>query len=511
MNQETTTGFSVKTLCKELAGFRLTNSFLFPNFSLEAMMAEVISCRIIKDNLRRRIFYLKTPTEGYFLKCSTLVRSKDRWRHFLLPFRKWAEWRNLHRLSHAGIAAAQPVMKGENNASHPKMFFLLTEKIDGLPFKINCVADAAKIGEFAAILHLRGVFHADLHPDNIIMSPQGRLCLIDVQEVFFLPWMPRRLRVHNLAKIYFNLDARVVRHEWSEEFLNAYNQNIAGHIRIGEIIKSAENHQQRKYRSRSKRCFKNSTEFVVVKNHLLKGYKRREFGWGAQELQQALARGQSLKEGRVIYYQEICIKKHRRRMVHRDRCRASWKMSRELEVRGIGVPRALGYFADRDYTYFLSELMPDGRHLNDYLSSISQPWEKRRILKQFALWLRKIHDLEIRQRDFKSNNMLCRDGDFFLVDLDDVKIHRLKERHKIVNLAQLNASVSNAVTLRDRIRFYHFYAADTNQTRQQRRAVYRRVWDITRTKKTDIYDLDLEALWRRNSLLGNSKRTLGKS
>jgi tRNA A-37 threonylcarbamoyl transferase component Bud32 len=511
MNQETTTEFSVKTLCKELAGFRLTNSFFFPDFSLKAMMTEVISCRIIKDNLRRQIFYLKTPTKGYFLKCSTLVRRKDRWRHFLLPFRKWAEWRNLHRLLHAGIAAAQPVLKGENNASHPRTFFLLTEKVDGLPFKINSVADASKIGEFMAILHLGGIFHADLHPDNIIMTPRGRLCLIDVQEVFFMPWMPRRLRVHNLAKIYFNLDPRVGRHEWSEEFLNGYNQNISGHIRIGEIVKSAERHQQRKYSSRSKRCFKNSTEFVVVKNHLIKGYKRREFSWGAKELQQALAKGQSLKEGQVIYYQDVCIKKRRKSMVHRNRCRASWKMSRALEVRGIGVPRALGYFADRDYTYFLSELMPDGRHLNDYLSSISEPWKKRRILKQFALWLRKIHDLDIRQRDFKSNNMLCRDGDFFMVDLDDVKIHRLKQRHKIVNLAQLNASVSNAITLKDRIRFYHFYVADKNPSRRQRRAVYRRIWDITRTKQTGIYDLDIEGLWRRNSLPRSSQRTFLKS
>jgi hypothetical protein len=86
------------------------------------------------------------------------------------------------------------------------------------------------------------------------------------------------------------------------------------------------------------------------------------------------------------------------------------------------------------------------------------------------------------------------DGKLFMVDLDSVRIRRLDEQHKITNLAQLNASVSNALTVKDRLRFYHYYAADRQPTRQQRRIVYRRVWEITKTKNTAIYDLDVEKL-----------------
>jgi hypothetical protein len=81
-----------------------------------------------------------------------------------------------------------------------------------------------------------------------------------------------------------------------------------------------------------------------------------------------------------------------------------------------------------------------------------------------------------------------------MVDLDGVRIRRLSEQNKIYNLAQLNASVSNAVSIKDRLRFYHYYSADFQPTRPQRRRVYRQVWEITQTKNTKIYDLDFAEL-----------------
>jgi len=82
-----------------------------------------------------------------------------------------------------------------------------------------------------------------------------------------------------------------------------------------------------------------------------------------------------------------------------------------------------------------------------------------------------------------------------MLDLEGVKIRRLGEQKKIINLAQLNASLSNAVTVKDRLRFYHYFTAGQNPPRQQRRAVYRQVWDITRKKTTSYYDLNIDKLW----------------
>jgi tRNA A-37 threonylcarbamoyl transferase component Bud32 len=496
MNLEKSTYLPVDALRRKLAGCHMTTSPFTPDFSLDELLTEVAACRIIKENDRRQIYYLETPGNGYFLKFSTLARPKDQWRHFILPFRKWSEWHNLHRLLNAGIAAAKPVLKGENKASRPRHFFLLTEQIPGLPLKIYTAGDMRRMGEYAAWLHSQGVYHTDLHPNNIIMTPEGKIKLIDVQQLFLLPWLPRRLRVYNLGKIYFNLGFRSDRPHSPEEFIAGYNTKSQTSIRLTELEKAARRHQQKKYSSRSKRCCRNSSEFMVVKNAGWKGYKRKSFDWKITDLWQALEKGQPLKGSHVISYKAVCIKTHLRRLFHENRCLTSWKMSRALDVRGIAVPRALGYFVIDDVSCFVSELLDDRLHLNTYLSSISDERTKRRALKKFALWLRKFYDTHVWQRDFKSDNILCQNGEYFMVDLDGVKIRRLSEQQKTVNLAQLNASVSNAVTVKDRLRFYHYLTAGQKPSRQQRRAVYRRVWDISRNKTTSNYDLDIDTLWK---------------
>ncbi|MBT8332760.1 MAG: lipopolysaccharide kinase InaA family protein [Deltaproteobacteria bacterium] len=493
-------------LVRELADFRITASPLNPGFDFEKILSEVIECRVVKENNRRQVYHLQTNYGGYFFKRSTLVRAKDRLRHFLLPRRRWAEWRNLHRLRYAQVPVARPLAKGQPKISHPKSYFLLTEQVPGTHIPVNSLANAQRLGRYAAFLHRRGIYHSDLNRKNFILNPAGRFYLLDAQQVYFLSWMPRRMRINNLGRIFFNLCSLDDPEPWGTKFLEGYNQDLAKKVNVSEVIEAAWRHRHRRYRSRSKRCCKNSTDFEILKSRHLQGYKRRGFNWGAQELQQAEEKGKPLKGAHVIGYQGICIKKHRRKFLHQNRCLISWKMSRALEVRGIPVPRALGYFKIKSQSYFLAELLDDRLHLNAYLSAISDERVKRQALKKLALWLRTFHDTNVWQRDFKSSNILCRDSDYFMVDLDGIRIRRLGEQNKIYNLAQLNASVSNTISIKDRLRFYHYYSADFQPTRQQRRTVYGKVWDITKTKNTKIYDLDFAELLESQIKAGPNKR-----
>ncbi len=481
-------------LAREFADFRITASPLNAGFHFEDMLSEVNECRVVKENSRRRVYHLQTPGGSYFLKRSSLVRTKDRLRHFLLPGRRWAEWRNLHRLRQAQIPAAVPVAKGLSKNPHPAAFFIVTEAVPGAHIAFNSLPDAPRLGQYAAGLHRRKVYPADLNRQNFILNPAGELYLLDVQEIYFLPWMPRRLRISNLGRIILNLCSLDDPEPWVVKFLEGYNRGLSKNVKVSEVITAARRQQRRRYRSRSKRCCKSSTQFEILKNRHLRGYKRRDFSWGTREIQQAEKKGEFLKGVHVICYQGVCLKKHRRKLFHQNRSLASWKMSHALEVRGIAVPRSLGYFVIKGQHYFLAELLGDRLHLNAYLSALSDQKAKRQALKKLAIWLRTFHDTGVWQRDFKSSNILCRDSEYFMVDLEGVRIRRLSEQNKIYNLAQLNASVSNAISIKDRLRFYYYYSADFQPTRQQRRAVYRKVWDITTTKNTKIYDLNLAGL-----------------
>ena len=210
---------STANLRRELEGFTLTTSRFFSNFSLDRLLAEATHCQMVKHRAIRQVFYLKAPVGEFFLKRNTLVRTKDRLRHLFLPRRRWAEWRNLHRLRTARVAAADPVLRGENGGNQPESFFVVTRKVNGIPLKCDSLAGAKGLGKYIAFLHAKGIYHADFHPENIIIKDNGQACLIDAQEVFFLPWLPRWLRLRNLGKFCFHQRFQLHPGSWMTAFL----------------------------------------------------------------------------------------------------------------------------------------------------------------------------------------------------------------------------------------------------------------------------------------------------
>jgi tRNA A-37 threonylcarbamoyl transferase component Bud32 len=170
-------------------------------------------------------------------------------------------------------------------------------------------------------------------------------------------------------------------------------------------------------------------------------------------------------------------------------------MNRALAVRGINVPKGLAYFRDKNRNYFLTQYYEDGLTLNRYLSSLTDRREKSRVLRDLAVWVRLIHSLDLWQRDFKSSNVLVYQGKFMMVDFESVQACKsMKLRKKMINLAQLNASLSNTITMKDRLFFFNVYFKDMPLSRDQRRDIYQQIWKITRQKNTSLFDLDCDQL-----------------
>lgn len=451
---------------------------------------------LIASSVRREVYVIKTPFGNYFLKLSPIHRKKDQRRFLLLPWRIKAEWRNLDKLKRKAIPAPQRVFFGFKERFPCYGFFLVTEDVGGSFLNCSDQTQIIKLADYLSLLHTQGVFHLDLHPENILIDNAGEPILIDVQEVFFSPWLPDWLRSKNIGQLWRHMRTYTQDNSLLLDFLERYNGQQRTSLTPKEIYKNLHQNQERFYKSRSKRCLKNSTEFQIIdKKNGVKGYKRRDFSWGIDDCRTALRQGEYIKDKKLVVYKDICLKIDDRHFFHKDRCLASWKMARALAVRGIRVPETLAYFRDPKRSYFLTRFYKNSLTLNPYLSSITDKKEKSYILKQLAKWIQMIHSQNIWQRDFKSSNILVDQGQFIMVDLEGVKkCKKLSLRKKVINLAQLNASISNAISLKDRLRFFHFYCSDNLPDKRKRRTIYQRLWRITQKKNTRPFGLDLNQL-----------------
>jgi tRNA A-37 threonylcarbamoyl transferase component Bud32 len=473
----------------ELSTYKINNSKDFRDVDLYALLNDAYYYKIKRDSERRQVIFIKTSIGNFYIKWSFLVRRKDQLRHFFLPQRRWAEWKNLHKLNALGFDSAKPVLRGQKFDKDVKRYFIITKEVEGTSFNDCNELNARIIGEFFANIHKQGVYFADLHPENLIIKADGHPSLIDAQEIFFFKKLPKSLRAYNLGKLYLSLKPKL-HDSWFAEFLTTYNERFRCDVNVREIEKASVRHYNKHIKSRTRRCLKNSSEFEALKSKGQKIYKRRDFDWKKGDIEDAIDNGIKLKEDKVIAYKNSCIKVHEKGKLHKDRCLASWVRSRALDVRGIDVPKALGYFKFGNKSFFICEYFQDGMGLNDYLLKMAGKPEKRKIIKELASWVRKIHDHEIWQKDFNSTNVLCVKNRFMLIDLDNVKCGKLSEKQRIYNLGQLNASVSGAIKLKDRIRFFHYYCSGKMPGRSRTREIYKAIWEITLTKNTLVFGLD---------------------
>lgn len=476
---------------------RLKNCRLVPDaackgLTLEGFFDPLPDVFLVSKSLRREVYYIQTRFGNFYLKYSPLRKKKDRRRFLLLPWRIRTEWRNLERLRQRSVPAPQRVLFGYKGRLPCRGFFIITRDVEGSKINWRQPEQLLKLADFLARVHSRGVYHQDLHTGNIYIGRDGRPILLDSQEVYLLPWLPRWLKVRNLGQFWRQIRAGFADEGVLEAFLKAYNAGQKPPVSAREVLKTADRSLERYYRSRSGRCVKNSTEFQVVKSDDgIRGFRRRGFEWGKDELQAALTHGTPVKDNKMLAWQGVCVKLHERRFLHTDRCLAAWKMARALAVRGIAVPEARAYYVLGRKSFFLADYYGDGEHLNVYLSKPREPAEKRGVLRRLAEWVRICHDLNIWQRDFKSSNVLVHEGQYMMLDLDNVRIGRgLSWKRRMSNLAQLNASVSSAITLKDRLRFFHYYCRGRIPSLTNRRKIYQHIWQITQKKNTQDFGLD---------------------
>ena len=192
-------------------------------------------------------------------------------------------------------------------------------------------------------------------------------------------------------------------------------------------------------------------------------------------------------------------------MFRKSRALKSWIASNGLIVRGIDTPlpravveKKFGPFVIK--SYIISSFMNKSKELNEYINVFKNPAQiksKSAFIKAYAGVLKNLHSKGIYQSDLKSNNILVAESgkdvwNFYFIDLDCVLFRKdISFYQRANNLAQLNASVSRLMTIKDRLKFFYFYAKDT-QLYDNRKKYYQRILKISRTKITEIYDISFK-------------------
>lgn len=186
-----------------------------------------------------RELVLRRFTHGGLLRFLTGARFAD-------PRRPFVELELSERLRAAGVRTPEVVAARARRASGLGWeLALVTRRVSAARDGGELLAAAARgalpacerqralaaAGELVARLHALGFLHADLHPKNLLIDPDGEAWLLDLDRSRFESALDERQRAANLARLYRYVARRRARGEFAFtradalRFLRAYAQD----------------------------------------------------------------------------------------------------------------------------------------------------------------------------------------------------------------------------------------------------------------------------------------------
>jgi tRNA A-37 threonylcarbamoyl transferase component Bud32 len=338
------------------------------------------------------------------------------------------------------------------------------------------------------------------------------------------------MRIKDIAQLCNSvLCSKTEKHLFLKEYLGkkeAANDSIRTFSR--KISEKRDRLEKTRIKSRSKRCLKNSSVFEYKKNSRETYHGRKDFG--KKQTDEVLAlhalikknkMGSALKTSNksVITLVEkegrdpLCVKENSfvsilytlKNMFRKSRAMRSWISANRLLVRDIATPLPFAVVEKKFgplvfENYFISSFMKEAKEINNYINVFKDPGHKKyksKFIKACAEVLKNLHSQKIYHADLKSNNILVTETEkniwkFNFIDLDRVLFKKeISFYQRANNLAQLNASISSLITVKDRLKFFYYYAKDT-PLYKNRKKYFRKIIEISRTKKTEPYGISFD-------------------
>lgn len=372
------------------------------------------------------------------------------------------------------------------------------------------------LSEITARLHAASFHHRDYHAGNLLIKGGGKkdkLYVIDLHRSSFPRGMRGKRALKNIAAVCHSLspglddgDIRELLKRY-EEARGENSLEIEGALKfIKERISKMEGVR---LKSRTRRCFKNSSEFSVEKKggrtvYLMRGVCVDKLMGTIGEFSEG--GGIMLKEDRkarvalfkwdgvdvcVKGYETLSIKEKIWAAVGRSRGHVSWRSARGLAVRGFNTPLPLALVIVRRFfvpgkIYFVTESLRPARELDRFILNAFKESQngKEGLLAGLAGVIGSLHRMGIYHRDLKGTNIgVKKEGGgyiFSLIDLDDVSFTSgVNVRRRARNLSQLYLSTPKVIGAKDRKSFFERYL-DAAEGAAERERIKREVKKIVR-------------------------------
>jgi tRNA A-37 threonylcarbamoyl transferase component Bud32 len=457
--------------------------------------------KVIKESrLRWAAIFCLADQQRVFLKRDRTKGWVESLKYLLLPSKARKEWFIADQLHRRNLHVPRPL--GWMEKIHRGMIqesYYLSEAIgSGVSFIEDCSksGDRRLVGELANTvkkIHNAGLFHKDFHAGNFLWDGET-FFLTDLHSAKITRGLTLSQRLWNLAHLFHSL-----RSSWGEEehskFIGVYFDGKSFDPRhkekvLQKIHSKMDHLQRRQWRSRTKRCLKESSEFSVQKKKGVYYYRQRDFPLEVlkQSVEEHLRLVKEEPSDLIKCSSEITVsilenggrklsvKQYRphtywrgfKEHFRRSRGMKAWIAGNGLSVRGIPSLKPLGVVERTSWSglkqsSFLMEVSDRDQELDRYiLKNLGDFKERRRFIKAFAKWLSHYHRLNLYHQDMKTCNiMVSKGGDgwnFHLLDLEDVRLdEKVVEKQVFKSFLQLNTSTPKMVTTTDRFRFFRAY------------------------------------------------------
>jgi tRNA A-37 threonylcarbamoyl transferase component Bud32 len=449
---------------------------------------------------QRRIFFKRDMTKGWV----------ESFKYSLFPTKARKEWLLACQLRE-NLNIPRPLGWMERvHRGFVKESYYLSEAIgSGLSFIEDpaITREGPLVDELAKTvrkIHDAGLFHKDLHAGNVLWDGES-FFLVDLHRARIVKSLSLNHRLWNLSQLFHSL-----RTLWEDKerlrFVEKYLEGNSFYLQkkreyLQKVHSFMDRLQKRQWRSRTKRCLKESTEFSLIKEAGVRYYHRRDFPLDRlkevvekhlhiiREKPSALVKKSSdvlisiLNEGK----NKVCVKQYcypRFWDRFKDYFRPSkglrsWVAGNGLLTRGIPNVKPLALIERRDglglkESLLIVEAIDTGIELDRYiLKGYEDFMEKRVFIKVFARWLSNFHKMGLYHRDMKTCNILVSRSEgnwnFHLLDLEDVLLDKPVDEGRLhKNLLQLNTSTPKIINRIDRFRFYREYLGQNSIVKNEK-------------------------------------------